>query len=107
MDADGQHRPAEVAKLVAALGDNYVMAVGARSASAHANRGRRFANGLYNKLASLVTGHRISDLTSGFRAVRRYTFPGNSLPAAERILLSDHEHHGLPPRGLPRALRAG
>lgn len=74
MDADGQHRPAEVAKLTAALGDDYVMTVGARSPNAHANRWRRFANGLYNKLASWVTGHRIADLTSGFRAVRRARF---------------------------------
>ncbi len=74
MDADGQHRPAEVAKLLAALGDDYVMAVGARSAKAHANPGRRFANGLYNLLASWVTGHPIADLTSGFRAVRARRF---------------------------------
>ncbi|MGH8274484.1 MAG: glycosyltransferase family 2 protein [Gammaproteobacteria bacterium] len=74
MDADGQHRPTEVAKLLEALGDDYVMAVGARSGRAHANWGRRLANGLYNTLASAVTGHRIADLTSGFRAVRNKRF---------------------------------
>jgi glycosyltransferase involved in cell wall biosynthesis len=74
MDADGQHRPEEIEKLLEALGEHYVMAVGARSARAHANWGRRLANGLYNTLASWVTGHKIADLTSGFRAVRRKRF---------------------------------
>jgi glycosyltransferase involved in cell wall biosynthesis len=74
MDADGQHRPDEVAKLVEALADNYVMAVGARSPKAHANFARRLANGLYNTIASWVTGHRIADLTSGFRAVYNKRF---------------------------------
>lgn len=68
MDADGQHRPEEVQKLLSALSEGYVMAVGARDAGAHANFARRLANGLYNRLASWVTGHRIEDLTSGFRA---------------------------------------
>lgn len=74
MDADGQHRPREIGKLLDALGENYVMAVGARSKKAHANWGRRLANGLYNTLASRVTGHKIADLTSGFRAVRTKRF---------------------------------
>src|SRR5690606_40288776 len=32
------------------------------------------ANGFYNRLASWMTGHRILDLTSGFRAVRADKF---------------------------------
>ncbi|MGH8160987.1 MAG: glycosyltransferase family 2 protein [Gammaproteobacteria bacterium] len=74
MDSDGQHRPGEVAKLLDALDNDYVMAVGARSPKAHANLARRFANGLYNMLASWVTGQPIADLTSGFRAVRAKRF---------------------------------
>ncbi|MGH8426746.1 MAG: glycosyltransferase family 2 protein [Gammaproteobacteria bacterium] len=74
MDADGQHRPEEVGKLLDGLADGYVMTVGTRHASAHANFARRLANGFYNRLASWVTGHRIADLTSGFRAVHRNRF---------------------------------
>jgi glycosyltransferase involved in cell wall biosynthesis len=69
MDADGQHRPEEVPGLLQAL-DCHAMAVGARAPSGHASLGRRLANALYNRLASYVTGRRIPDLTSGFRAIR-------------------------------------
>lgn len=74
MDADGQHRPKEIQKLLMALEDGYAMAVGARNSGGHANLARRFANGLYNRLASWVTGFPIADLTSGFRAVRSGPF---------------------------------
>ncbi|HEX5314731.1 MAG TPA: glycosyltransferase family 2 protein, partial [Gammaproteobacteria bacterium] len=74
MDADGQHRAEDTHKLIAGLADGYVMVVGTRSGGAHANLGRRIANGVYNRLASWVTGQRIADLTSGFRAVRRKRF---------------------------------
>lgn len=74
MDADGQHDPACIPLLLAALDDGYEMAVGARSASGQANIGRGLANALYNRIASWVTGQKIMDLTSGFRAVRRERF---------------------------------
>jgi len=69
MDADGQHRPEEVRALLDAL-EHHAMAVGARAPDGHASLGRRIANALYNRLASYVTGRRIPDLTSGFRAIR-------------------------------------
>lgn len=50
------------------------MVVGARTSGSHANVGRLFANGLYNSIASLLSGHRILDLTSGFRVVRAKLF---------------------------------
>ena len=74
MDGDGQHDAREFGKLLARLEDGYEMAVGSRNAGSHANVGRFFANGLYNELASLVSGRRISDLTSGFRVVRAELF---------------------------------
>ena len=70
MDADGQHDPADVARLLAKLDEGYEMVVGARQADTHASLGRRFANQSYNRLASWMTGYRIEDLTSGLRAVR-------------------------------------
>jgi hypothetical protein len=50
------------------------MAVGARQMDTHASLLRRLANSFYNKLASFMTGYKIKDLTSGFRAVRARHF---------------------------------
>ncbi len=74
MDADGQHAPVDIARLLTKLDEGYEMVVGARQADTHASSGRRLANGLYNRLASLMAGYRIEDLTSGFRAVRARHF---------------------------------
>jgi glycosyltransferase involved in cell wall biosynthesis len=74
MDADAQHDPAYIATLVRKLDEGYDMVVGARDASGQANRGRGAANAFYNRLASWMTGHRVADLTSGFRAVRTSRF---------------------------------
>lgn len=74
MDADGQHDPADIPRLLAPLQAGYDMAVGARDRAGQANAGRGLANAFYNRLASWVTGHRIADLTSGFRAVRADRF---------------------------------
>lgn len=70
MDGDGQHQPEDIPSLVAKLDEGYDMAVGARDSGSHADVGRLAANGLYNVFASLISGHRIPDLTSGFRASR-------------------------------------
>lgn len=74
MDADGQHDPAPIARLLERLDAGYDMAVGARDWSGQAGVGRGVANGLYNRIASWMTGHAIADLTSGFRAVRAAKF---------------------------------
>ena len=74
MDADGQHRPEDIDKLLSALDEGYDMVVGARNRNGQASFGRGLANGFYNRLASWMTGHRIDDLTSGFRAVRADKF---------------------------------
>lgn len=74
MDADGQHDPAHIRELLARLDDGFDMVVGARNAEGQASRHRGWANGFYNRLASWMTGHRIDDLTSGFRAARAERF---------------------------------
>lgn len=74
MDADGQHNPEEISVLLAKLKTGYDMVIGARSRNSHASVGRLFANGLYNQLASLISGRPILDLTSGFRVVRAELF---------------------------------
>lgn len=72
MDADGQHDPNEFVALLGKLADGYHMVIGARNS--HASISRLFANGFYNEFASLVSGRRIPDLTSGLRVVRAEYF---------------------------------
>ena len=74
MDADGQHDPADIPRLLHELSQGNDMVVGARQKGSQASVGRGLANGLYNRLASWMTGHKVEDLTSGFRAVRADKF---------------------------------
>lgn len=74
MDADGQHDPADIPRLLEKIHEGYYLVVGARTPSSHSSLARRFANAFYNGFASLMTGYRIKDLTSGFRAVRARRF---------------------------------
>ncbi len=74
MDGDGQHDPRDLKRLLARLDEGYKMVVGARDSGSHASVGRLFANGLYNKMASILSGREILDLTSGFRVARADLF---------------------------------
>ena len=68
MDADGQHAPEDIARLLELKARGYDMVVGARTGASQASLGRHAANSFYNFLATWMVGHRIQDLTSGFRA---------------------------------------
>ena len=70
VDADGQHRPADAARLVAHL-DRYDLVVGARSSASQAGWTRRAGNAALNGIAGYLAGRPIPDLTSGFRAIKR------------------------------------
>lgn len=74
MDADSQHDPSQISTLVDKYYEGYHMVVGARSRVAQASAARAFGNFVYNRLSSWVVGHRIADLTSGFRIVNREKF---------------------------------
>jgi glycosyltransferase involved in cell wall biosynthesis len=74
MDADGQHDPALIARLLARLDEGFDMVVGARDWSGQAGVGRGVANSLYNWLATRITNFPVLDLTSGFRVVRADKF---------------------------------
>lgn len=76
MDADGQHDPRELSRLLE-YSEDYDLVVGQRDVSYSGPAHRHIANRAYNSLASLLTGFPIKDLTSGFRlfrtaVVRRY-----------------------------------
>ncbi len=74
MDADGQHNINELPNLLSPFNEGYDMVVGARDKKSQASMARLVGNNLYNHLASLITGHKILDLTSGFRACKRKCF---------------------------------
>jgi glycosyltransferase involved in cell wall biosynthesis len=74
MDGDGQHDPADIARLLEKFEQGYDMVVGARDWSSQAGMGRGIANTIYNWLATRMTGHDVMDLTSGYRAVRADKF---------------------------------
>ncbi len=74
MDADGQHKPEDINRLLQKIDEGFDLVVGARSKTSQASLARGFANGLYNKLASYVTSRPIKDLTSGFRAAKASKF---------------------------------
>ncbi len=74
MDADGQHEPALIERLLGRLDEGYDMVVGSRDWSGQAGVSRGLANTLYNWLATRMTGFQVKDLTSGFRAVRADKF---------------------------------
>lgn len=74
MDADGQHDPADIQRLLGRIREGFDLVVGARQQGSQASVGRGLANGFYNRLATYMTGHKVEDLTSGFRAVRADKF---------------------------------
>ena len=74
MDADGQHSPEDIKSLLAEFEKGYDMVVASRDKDSHASWPRYIANFVYNKLASWMTGHKVDDLTSGFRAVKAEKF---------------------------------
>jgi glycosyltransferase involved in cell wall biosynthesis len=74
MDADDQHDPIDILRLLTKFDEGYDMVVGARDWSGQASASRGMANAFYNWLASRITGVEVADLTSGFRAVRASKF---------------------------------
>ena len=69
MDADGQHDPEDIGRMLAYLPE-FDMVVGARGKGGQASMGRSIGNKIYNWLGSYVSKFQIEDLTSGFRAVK-------------------------------------
>ncbi|WP_257222517.1 MULTISPECIES: glycosyltransferase family 2 protein [unclassified Acinetobacter] len=74
MDADGQHNPQDIPRLIEKIEQGYDLVVGARQKGSQASIGRGVANALYNNLATYMTEQKVEDLTSGFRAVRADKF---------------------------------
>jgi hypothetical protein len=71
MDADGQHAPADILKLIDHM-PPYDLVIGARTKGYAGSWYRNVANRFYNWFASWLTRKEIKDLTSGFRAMQRH-----------------------------------
>ena len=70
LDADGQHNPADIPRLICRMPE-YHMVIGARSRGSQTSFHRDVANKAYNIFASFMANFNVEDLTSGFRAMRR------------------------------------
>ncbi|MCB0162652.1 MAG: glycosyltransferase family 2 protein [Anaerolineae bacterium] len=75
LDADGQHLPEDIPRLLEQL-QTYDMVVGARTHESDSDWHRDLANKIYNWFASYVCGRQIDDLTSGFRAMKGHIARG-------------------------------
>jgi glycosyltransferase involved in cell wall biosynthesis len=74
IDADGQHQPKDVARLVAALQESGAdMVIGSRFCDGSAYNtpiDRRLGQLLFSYLTKILLGQRIYDTSSGFKAIR-------------------------------------
>jgi glycosyltransferase involved in cell wall biosynthesis len=115
IDADGQHDPAGIAALLAALDDGADLVIGSRfepGAPAYAvGRTRRRAMRLLQAIVRMRTGRRFTDVTSGFRAMDRPVvellaaeYPAEYLADTVEALLIVHDR-GLRIEEVPAAMR--
>lgn len=98
-DADGQHDPTEVARLLEALDCGADMVVGSRFASGpsgyHVGRFRRGAMRATALAVRLLSGRTFTDTSSGFRAFSRpmleyfaHTYPVEYMDSVEALILA-------------------
>jgi glycosyltransferase involved in cell wall biosynthesis len=70
LDADGQHAPEDINRLLEHLPE-YDLVVGARTRDSESARYRDFGNWVFRTLASYLVEMKVPDPTSGFRCFRR------------------------------------
>lgn len=70
-DADGQHDPRDIARLLDAMGEGVHMVIGQRTKLIHSKLWRMPGKWLLGWLANYLTRTKIPDLNSGLRAVRK------------------------------------
>jgi len=114
IDADGQHDPADVPRLVERLDAGAAdMIIGSRFCDGRAYDGpwgRRVGQRLLSHLSRLLTGRRIYDTTSGLKALRARacaaildgTFMDAHMETIVRLSLLGHAIEELPVRVRPR-----
>lgn len=83
VDADGQHLPEEIPKLIEAADQDVGMVLGTRShLFEEMSRLRRFSNRTSSAIISLVAGARVIDAQSGFRLYTRKLIAATGFPEA-------------------------
>ncbi len=70
IDADGQHQPSDIKKLIQYIGE-YDMIVGARTKKSKISLLRRPGKKILSITANYLAGMKIPDLNSGFRALKK------------------------------------
>ena len=71
MDADGQHQPGDIKKIIQYIREEYDMVVGARTKKSKISLLRRPGKKVLSITANYLSGHKIPDINSGFRAVKK------------------------------------
>ena len=115
VDADGQHDAAELAAILAPVAAGEAdLVIGSRFAGAGAYRAsltRRAGSRVFAGLLSLLTGRRLTDTTSSFRAVGRrgihlfaVDYPHGFLETVEATVMA--ARHGLRVVEVPVSMRA-
>lgn len=113
VDADGQHNPADILKVLAGL-EHADISIGARFAESgdyQVTGPRRWAMVMLARILSRLSGVRLTDVTSGFRAANRRAidqyvryypaeYLGDTLDSLVAAL-----HEGLTVRQVPVAMR--
>ena len=105
LDGDGQHKPEDIPRLLEELDKGFDMVVGARDRESQADTARALANSIYNSLSSSITGHKILDLTSGFRAVNAEKFREFLYLLPNGFSLSYHLYYGVLQGGIFSGIR--
>jgi glycosyltransferase involved in cell wall biosynthesis len=101
VDGDGQHDPTEIARVLEPIFDDRAdLVVGTRFVSGGGYRGtraRRVGIHIFASVVSLMVGQRVSDTTSGFRAVNQKAlrlfasqYPHDYPEVESMVLLSRH-----------------
>jgi len=100
-DADGQHHPAQIKKLINTLTNDRVdMVIGSRYLRKKRFKSdvlRRLGILIFSKILSLIVGKRLTDTTSGFRAANKEviksfsTFYPSDYPEPEALVLLHRE----------------
>ncbi|MBU3690508.1 MAG: glycosyltransferase family 2 protein, partial [Solirubrobacterales bacterium] len=88
MDADGQHLPAEMERLVAPVLTGEVDVAHGSRILGSAEKGhpvREAGIVFFNRLVSLITGTKVTDCSNGYRAVRTTVLP--------RLVLRQEQFH--------------
>lgn len=85
MDADGQHPPEEIPRLLAPLAEGRAdLVLGARGRGGAMPLGRRLTNWVSARLASRIGGQEVRDAQTGFRAFTREVARAARGPSGDR-----------------------